>query len=285
MPHPLRVFLCHSSKDKSAVRELYKKLRTETWIDPWLDEEKLFPGQDWHEEIEKAVEATDVVVVLLSKQSVSQEGYVQRELKLALDVADEKPENTIFIIPLRLDDCPAPRRLRGWHYVDYFPANRKDWVLDRLIASLKLRAKALGIENVVHDAENRKSDDAEHVAKENSQREAAENIAREKLESTRKALLEKAKHEAEREAKREKQRKFITANSRWLGIGGIILIVLVLGGFGLNYLTKNLPVATAMPVISPSATLKPVTPTKTKIPQTSTPVPPTFTPTLQRVQL
>ena len=277
MPRPLRVFLCHSSKDKSAVRELYKKLRAETWIDPWLDEEKLFPGQDWHEEIEKAVEATDVVVVLLSKQSVSQEGYVQRELKLALDVADEKPENTIFIIPLRLDDCPAPRRLRGWHYVDYFPANRKDWVLERLIASLKLRAKALGIENSDHDAENRKSGDAEHMVKENSQREAAEKVAREKLESARKAELEKAKHEVEREAKRKKQREFITANSRWLGIGGIILIALVFGGFGGNYLLNNLPaietstVASSITSESPISTAtEPRAPTATKNPATAT---------------
>ncbi len=141
----LRVFLCHSSKDKPAVRELYKKLRVEAWLDPWLDEEKLLPGQDWHIEIEKAVEVTDVVVVLLSNQSVSQEGYVQRELKMALDVADEKPEGAIFIVPLRLDDCPAPRRLRGWHYVDYFPADRKDWAVERLIASLKARAESLGL--------------------------------------------------------------------------------------------------------------------------------------------
>jgi formylglycine-generating enzyme required for sulfatase activity len=141
----LRVFLCHSSKDKTSVRELYKKLRAEAWLDPWLDEEKLLPGQDWHMEIEKAVEVTDVVVVLLSNQSVSQEGYVQRELKLALDVADEKPESTIFIVPLRLDDCPAPRRLRGWHYVDYFPADRKDWAVERLITSLKARAESLGL--------------------------------------------------------------------------------------------------------------------------------------------
>jgi formylglycine-generating enzyme required for sulfatase activity len=139
----LRVFLCHSSKDKAAVRELYKKLRAEPWLDPWLDEEKLLPGQDWHMEIEKAVEVTDVVVVLLSHQSVSQEGFVQRELKLALDIADEKPEGTIFITPLRLDDCPAPRRLRGWHYVDYFPADRKDWAIERLIASLKARTASL----------------------------------------------------------------------------------------------------------------------------------------------
>jgi formylglycine-generating enzyme required for sulfatase activity len=146
MNRPLRVFLCHSSKDKSAVRELYKKLRAEPWIDPWLDEEKLLPGQDWHMEIEKAVEATDVVVVLLSNQSVSQEGFVQRELKLALDMADEKPEGTIFITPLRLDDCPAPRRLRGWHYVDYFPVDHKNWAVERLIAGLKTRAESLGLE-------------------------------------------------------------------------------------------------------------------------------------------
>ncbi|MFZ5910497.1 MAG: TIR domain-containing protein [Chloroflexota bacterium] len=40
----LRVFLCHASHDKPAVRELYQRLKAEGWIDPWLDEENLFPG-------------------------------------------------------------------------------------------------------------------------------------------------------------------------------------------------------------------------------------------------
>ncbi|MBI5839508.1 MAG: toll/interleukin-1 receptor domain-containing protein [Chloroflexi bacterium] len=43
----LRVFLCHASQDKPIVRELYQRLNAEGWIDPWLDEEKLLPGQDW----------------------------------------------------------------------------------------------------------------------------------------------------------------------------------------------------------------------------------------------
>lgn len=42
----LRVFLCHASQDKPIVRTLYRKLAAEPWIDPWLDEEKLLPGQD-----------------------------------------------------------------------------------------------------------------------------------------------------------------------------------------------------------------------------------------------
>jgi hypothetical protein len=37
----LRVFLCHSSTDKTVVRDFYELLHNEKWIDPWLDEEKL----------------------------------------------------------------------------------------------------------------------------------------------------------------------------------------------------------------------------------------------------
>jgi hypothetical protein len=43
---PLRVFLCHSSGDKQAVRDLYRRLRGDG-LDPWLDEENLLPGQNW----------------------------------------------------------------------------------------------------------------------------------------------------------------------------------------------------------------------------------------------
>ncbi len=43
----LRVFLCHASQDKPIARELYQRLNAEGWIDPWLDEKNLIPGQDW----------------------------------------------------------------------------------------------------------------------------------------------------------------------------------------------------------------------------------------------
>lgn len=137
----LRVFLCHSSQDKPVVRELNQRLLTEGWIDPWLDEEKLLPGQDWDLEIEKAVEAADVVIVCLSTKSVNKEGYVQRELRFALDIALEKPEGTIFIIPLKLEDCEPPRKLRTWHYLEYFPPERRSLAHQRLLASLKVRAE------------------------------------------------------------------------------------------------------------------------------------------------
>ncbi len=142
MPRPLRVFLCHSSNDKPAVRELYQKLRAEPWIDPWLDEEELYPGQDWNLEIEKAVEAADAIIVCLTKNSINKEGYVQRELRIVLDFADYKPEGTIYILPVRLEECEPPRRLRPWQYADYFEGQRERG-LQRLLVSLKRRADSL----------------------------------------------------------------------------------------------------------------------------------------------
>jgi len=116
----LRVFLCHSSGDKPTVRKLYHQLGNESWIDPWLDEEKLLPGENWALEIRRAVNSADIVIVCLSNKSINKEGYVQKEIKQALDVADEKPEGTIFVIPLKLEPCDAPDRLHTWQWVNYY---------------------------------------------------------------------------------------------------------------------------------------------------------------------
>jgi formylglycine-generating enzyme required for sulfatase activity len=142
--HPLRVFLCHSSNDKPTVRELYQKLCNESWLKPWLDEEELYPGQDWNLEIEKAVESADAILVFLSKNSITKEGYVQREIRIALDYADYKPEGTLFIIPVRLEECTPPKRLVRWQYADYFEGQRGR-AFERLLISLKRRAETLGL--------------------------------------------------------------------------------------------------------------------------------------------
>lgn len=138
----LRVFLVHGSTDKESARELYEKLKRDGFS-PWLDEQELLPGQDWDFEIYKAVKEAHVVLVLLSSQSVSKEGYVQKEIRYTLDLALEKPKGTTFIIPMRLDKCEVPRLVRSWQYVDYFPSDRKDWAYNRLVKSLKIRQESI----------------------------------------------------------------------------------------------------------------------------------------------
>ncbi len=141
----LRIFLCHASQDKPIVRELYQRLLAAGWIDPWLDEEKLLPGQDWDLEIEKAVEASDAVIVCVSSTSVVKEGYIQKELRQVLDIALQKLYGTIFVIPVRLDECELPRQLRDRQALDYFPESKRATAYDSLKASLKIRKDNLGI--------------------------------------------------------------------------------------------------------------------------------------------
>jgi hypothetical protein len=140
IPHPsaLQVFLCHSSGDKTAVRRLHNDILT-LGFSPWLDELKLLPGQDWKVEIKKAIQKTDVVIVCLSNKSITKSGFVQAEIKYALDVADEQPEGTIFIIPLRLEECKVPDNLSKWQRVDYYKEDGRD----RLQHALRTRASTL----------------------------------------------------------------------------------------------------------------------------------------------
>jgi molecular chaperone DnaK len=133
-PRQPKIFLCHSSSDKPSVRALRRKL-LEDDCQPWLDEEEILPGQDWDYEIRRAIRASDLVLVCLSRTSVNKVGYLQKEIRSVLDVADEQPEGTIFVIPARLEPCDVPERLRRYHWVDLF----EDTGYPRLLRAVRNR--------------------------------------------------------------------------------------------------------------------------------------------------
>jgi adenylate cyclase len=133
----LKIFLCHSSADKPAVRKLYRRLVGDHF-QPWLDEEDLLPGQNWHDEIRRAVHQTDVVIVCLSKGSITKTGFLNKELQYALD-SEEKPEGAIFIIPLQIEPCEVPPRLAKWQWVGLY--DEKGY--GQLLKALEVRSTSL----------------------------------------------------------------------------------------------------------------------------------------------
>lgn len=140
LPGPkLEVFLCHASADKAPVREIYRWLEASGY-EPWLDEEKLVAGDEWREEITRAVRRAHLVLACLSKHAVSKEGFVQREIRMALDVAEEKPEGTSYIIPLKLEECEIPSRLARWQWLNLFEPGG----YERLARALHKRQEKLG---------------------------------------------------------------------------------------------------------------------------------------------
>ena len=120
------------------IRQVYDRLRDDGVV-PWLDEKNILPGQDWDAEIRKAVRNSHAILVCLSSKSVNKEGYLQREIRFALDVADEKPDGTIFIIPVKLDDCEIPDRLQKLQFVKYTNENGYEMI----IRALRERARKL----------------------------------------------------------------------------------------------------------------------------------------------
>jgi len=69
---------------------------------------------------------------------VNKEGFIQKELRYAREISLEKPEGSIYLIPLRLDDCDVPRGLRFIQWVNYFGEDREE-NYENLLESLKIR--------------------------------------------------------------------------------------------------------------------------------------------------
>jgi hypothetical protein len=119
-----RVFISYASEDAKAAQELCDGLLGAGY-GVWFDRLCLLPGQDWEYEINSAVSEADVLIFLVSQRSAGKTGFVQRELRMALDAADERPDGEIFLIPVRLDEAPIPLRIRRWQWIDM---RASDWL-------------------------------------------------------------------------------------------------------------------------------------------------------------
>jgi len=199
---PLKVFLCHASTDKPKVRELYRYLRRRG-VNPWFDEEHLVGGQDWQVEIPKALASSDAIIICLTKNSVDKEGYIQKEIKFALDKALEMPEGRIFLIPIKFEECEVPFTLSRYQWVDLTVESG----YSKMMKSLKFRASQLERSTVELSKKTVEEEKLvlEKAAKEKAEREAAEKTVREKAEqkATEKAQLE-AQELARQKAIKEK---------------------------------------------------------------------------------
>ena len=135
----LRVFLCHSHKDKDEVLKVFHNLRNEN-IDPWIDEYKLMPGSNWNREIMNEIRESDSVIVCLSNRMIQDQSYYQLEIDTAVKVA-ENMRDSIYLIPVKLERCDIPTSLSAFQCVEYYKSGGHA----KLIRSLQLRSQQLQI--------------------------------------------------------------------------------------------------------------------------------------------
>ena len=116
----IKIFISYAKEDRSFAKTIYHDL-LKFGFSPWIDCEKILPGQDWRQTINRAIKDSTYFFALLSSNSVSKNGYVQKELKIAFEILENQPKNKIFIIPARLDECHINEdMLNNLHWVDLY---------------------------------------------------------------------------------------------------------------------------------------------------------------------
>jgi hypothetical protein len=133
------VFIAYAAEDIHLARRLCEALQA-AGCSPWLDKDKLLPGQNWPRAIERAIDRSDAFVACFSPRSTFKHGQFQSELRHALDSGRKRPldENldASFVIPVRLEECVVPKCISNHvQYVDLFPAWDKG--VRRVIRAIK----------------------------------------------------------------------------------------------------------------------------------------------------
>ncbi|MGH9960473.1 MAG: toll/interleukin-1 receptor domain-containing protein [Pyrinomonadaceae bacterium] len=138
-PH---IFISYATPDQARVVPFYDYLNTQGF-NVWIDCRNLKPGQNWDFEIKRELDKAAFVLAFVSQNSFDRRGYIQRELKLALDKLNEKLIDDIYLIPVLLDDgIPIPAQLRGIQCIKASEPNCND----RIVDAINHQLKRLGVE-------------------------------------------------------------------------------------------------------------------------------------------
>ena len=115
----MAIFISYAKEDAEFAKSLFLALRSAS-LDPWMDKPPaphqaagLIPGEDWRARLESEIRGADRVIMILSENSIAKVGYVQRELRLALDVMGAMPAGARFALPLLIDGCEPPDLVVG----------------------------------------------------------------------------------------------------------------------------------------------------------------------------
>jgi hypothetical protein len=153
------IFISYSHADVAHVRNLRDRLRG-AGLKPWLDEDDILPGAKWLDAIKTAIRQSDFFLLCLSPNSISRRGVLQKEVRTALDMQNEKLESDVYLIPAwiavgapfpkeELNELPDSLKERQWVHL----GEPVGW--DKLIRSFKSQLAKLGKDGLaIHAAKS-----------------------------------------------------------------------------------------------------------------------------------
>src|SRR5690349_3989599 len=95
----MQSFLSYPSERLPIARLVYEFLCS-VGVRPWFDKESIVGGQDWDRERAAAQRASDVTFLIVSSETLTKAGVIQREIKDALELVRDKPFGQHALVPL-----------------------------------------------------------------------------------------------------------------------------------------------------------------------------------------
>ncbi|MCB0118773.1 MAG: toll/interleukin-1 receptor domain-containing protein [Anaerolineales bacterium] len=112
-----QVFISYSHSDADFANELCKAIESAGY-EVWLDRTDIQTGSHWDDEIVKGLNASQLFLILLSNRSVASQN-VKDEIGYAID-------HNMQILPVLLEACDIPFRLKRYQYVDVTSLKEKN---------------------------------------------------------------------------------------------------------------------------------------------------------------
>lgn len=104
------IFFSYSRADSKFALKLATSLR-DAGINLWIDQLDIHPGLRWDAEVEKSLENSKSLLVILSEASVTSNNVLD-EVSYAL-------ENNKQVFPVIIDNCKIPFRIKRLQYIDF----------------------------------------------------------------------------------------------------------------------------------------------------------------------
>jgi formylglycine-generating enzyme required for sulfatase activity len=286
-----KTFLSYSRANKDFAVKLARELKSEGFA-VWLDQLDIPPGARWDAEVEKALTESEVFMVIMTQAS-TQSDNVLDEIGYAID-------NGKRFLPVLLEKCNVPLRLRRFQYVDFTDKSFDEGVESAKELLRTLMAQPTIPKNASTEASQTASEQkAEARDDPNS---TASKLRQEKIEQemrfkaeTEKLLKEKADLErklteehntnesmkAVKPAMIDNQPTPSKGRSKLIGVFGISILVIAIAGFAAVKLMDRSPATSVpteaqavlpdTPMATEAAAVIPVTAKDSPIPATAVP--------------
>ncbi|MDB5248383.1 MAG: hypothetical protein JWQ40_2777 [Segetibacter sp.] len=123
-----KIFFSYSRKDEKFALQLARDLQ-KSGVDIWIDQLHIRPSEPWDEEIEKGLEASNCLLVILSEFSIASDN-VLNEINFALE---EKKQ----VLPVIINsEIKKPFNVRRLQHIDFTSSYKE--AFDKLLTALEI---------------------------------------------------------------------------------------------------------------------------------------------------